>query len=141
MSLALSLQCCWRRLGLLLWQKSVRPAIRPGSALLLQRIVIIVAYLAVLQLCRAARAPLASTIGLRGPSAALQHDRATVNSRGVHGWANGSAASAAHAASSNWATTTIINHDPQRTAAVTRHGRRPSRIGSIRRARSRQGTG
>ena len=62
MSLALSLQCCWRRLGLLLWQKTVRPAIRPGSALLLQRIVIIVAYLAVLQLCRAARAPLASAI-------------------------------------------------------------------------------
>ena len=38
MSLAMSLQCCWRRLGLLLWQKAVRPAIRPGSLLYLSLI-------------------------------------------------------------------------------------------------------
>ena len=66
--------------------------------------------------------------GLRGPPAALQHDRAAVNSRGVHGWANGSAAPAAHAASSNWAATTITITITNRL--TTRAGGSVRRVGA-----------
>ena len=75
--------------------------------------------------------------GLRGPPAALQHDRAAVNSRGVHGWANGSAAPAAHAASSNWAATTITITITNRL--TTRAGGSVRRVGA-RGARDAAGT-
>ena len=80
--------------------------------------------------------------GLRGPPAALQHDRAAVNSRGVHGWANGSAAPAAHAASSNWAATTITititNRLTTRTGgSVRRVGARGARDAARTSARTR----
>ena len=80
--------------------------------------------------------------GLRGPSAALQYDRAAVKSRGVHGWANGSAAPAAHAASNNWAATTITITTTTRFAtradgSVRRAGARGARDAAGRRARIR----